>query len=76
MISLSLSAGSGFASATKQLVGFSAITLQNLLRWQAMRKTEAELFELNDRMLRDIGLHRSEISSISQIPFDPTRIPR
>jgi uncharacterized protein YjiS (DUF1127 family) len=43
-------------------------SLQNLLRrwdaWALARRRHAELQSLDDRTLRDIGLHRSELLSI------------
>jgi uncharacterized protein YjiS (DUF1127 family) len=50
---------------------------QSLLRferWRAARRTHASLASLDDRMLRDLGFHRSEISSIAANPDDPQRI--
>jgi len=76
MISLSLPAGWDLASAARQVAEFSGRTVYELMERRSARKAEAELFELDDRMLRDIGLHRSEVPSVAFIRTDPTRIAR
>ena len=77
MMSLSLSAGSGFVWGARQHVSeVSRGIVDDLLRRLSAHKATAELWSLDDRMLRDIGLQRSEILSIASIASDPTRIPR
>ncbi|MGE3915824.1 MAG: DUF1127 domain-containing protein [Hyphomicrobiaceae bacterium] len=39
-------------------------TMSAIRRHRAFRKAEAELMSLDDRMLRDIGIDRSEIVSV------------
>jgi uncharacterized protein YjiS (DUF1127 family) len=42
--------------------------LAEYIRQRAFRRAEKELMNLDDRMLRDIGLHRSEIGSAVRNP--------
>ena len=42
--------------------------LARLLRQRALNRAEKELMDLDDRMLRDIGLSRSEIGSAVRNP--------
>lgn len=43
----------------------------------AMRRAQRELLELPDNMIADLGIGRSEISSVVRFgATDPTRIPR
>jgi uncharacterized protein YjiS (DUF1127 family) len=43
----------------------------------AMRRARRELLELPDNMIADLGISRSEISSVVRFgAADPTRIPR
>lgn len=55
-------------SAGRRLNG--ARPFGGLLRWLAeayrVRKTELELYELDERMLRDIGLTRTEIPHLAR----------
>lgn len=50
-----------------------------LLRWHIRRKTEAELYELDPRMLRDVGLCRGDIPATARdqalraVPKAPAR---
>lgn len=45
-----------------------------LQRRHAALRTTDSLASLDDRTLRDLGLHRSEITSIAANPDDPHRI--
>jgi uncharacterized protein YjiS (DUF1127 family) len=69
------SAAIGHATSLKNVESRIALRLTPLLRalangvrilaWHhALKKAEAELYALDDRMLRDIGLDRSEIASV------------
>jgi uncharacterized protein YjiS (DUF1127 family) len=52
-------------AAFKTLFDSSAQTVHRLLRTLAVRRTAMRLRELDDRTLCDIGLTRSEITSIA-----------
>lgn len=39
--------------------------VQPLLDWQRKNRTYAELMSLDDRMLEDIGLHRTQVRSVA-----------
>ncbi len=43
--------------------GYFAQMISDLIRFRAFRKAEKELNALDDRMLKDIGLERTEIRS-------------
>jgi len=43
--------------------GFIRRAIAEFIRYRAFRAAEAKLSGLDDRMLRDIGLHRTEIKS-------------
>lgn len=58
------SASTATVTAGKCLI-WSAIA--ELIIYRALRATEAELMALDDRMLKDIGLDRSEIKSVLRI---------
>jgi uncharacterized protein YjiS (DUF1127 family) len=49
-------------------------SLLRFQQWRAARRTRASLASLDDRTLRDLGFHRSEITSIAANPDDPHRI--
>lgn len=44
-------------------------------RWRQARRAFDELRSLDDHLLRDLGLHRSELSSLAANPDDPHRMP-
>ena len=66
-------------STIRQRSGFAAIAFrpwQMLFDAMAQRKTHAALSALNDHMLKDIGLSRSEIawhSRAANLPYRPSR---
>jgi len=78
MSTLTLSTFSEFAnSVTARLAEMPARTWKSLLRQYTARKALADMMALDDRMLADIGLFRSEISSVvAHRCSDPTRIER
>ena len=44
-------------------------------RWQQRRTTLFQLQSLDDRMLRDIGLHRMELSSVVEESLSGSNVP-
>lgn len=63
------SATSTFRSRTRigiTGIGFAAIAWNALAAYRRRRRIEAELYELDDRMLRDIGLTRTEIPYLAR----------
>ncbi|MFN3746795.1 MAG: DUF1127 domain-containing protein [Hyphomicrobiaceae bacterium] len=57
------------ASATlKAIASRASLWLADYIRQRAFRCAEKELMALDDRMLRDIGLRRSEIGSAVRNP--------
>jgi uncharacterized protein YjiS (DUF1127 family) len=78
MSALTLSTFSDFAnSLTVRMTEMPVRTWKSLLRQYTARKALADMMALDDRMLADIGLFRSEISSVVAHRYsDPTRIER
>jgi len=57
--------------------GFLAKAWRALVRWHRLRMGAAELQALDNRMLKDIGIERSEIDSVVRgIGRDATRVER
>jgi uncharacterized protein YjiS (DUF1127 family) len=52
----------------KQILAFSAIVTRAIKAELAARRATAELAELDDHMLRDLGILRSEIASVVRRP--------
>jgi uncharacterized protein YjiS (DUF1127 family) len=79
MSALSLRLGSTTSEAVmtaKRVAEFLARCLNKAIHIYATRKAFAQVMELDERMLADIGLSRSEINSVVSGRADPTRIPR
>jgi uncharacterized protein YjiS (DUF1127 family) len=78
MSSLSLTNFSGIATVvTGHIVELPIRIFNSSLRKYAARKALSDMMALDDRMLADIGLFRSEIASIvAHRCADATRIPR
>lgn len=51
-------------SVTSRITGYAAMAALAAYRWYRRRVTAHKLYELDDRMLKDIGLDRSEIESV------------
>jgi uncharacterized protein YjiS (DUF1127 family) len=51
------------ASAASTIVGFVTRIVGGFIRYRSFRAAEKELQALDDRMLKDIGVDRSEIRS-------------
>ena len=54
---------SSFAGASSTILGFVANVAAGYIRYRSFRAAEKELHALDDRMLNDIGIDRSEITS-------------
>jgi uncharacterized protein YjiS (DUF1127 family) len=52
------------SSLTGSLLNFVGRIATDLVRYRSFRKAEHELHALDDRMLKDIGIDRSEITSV------------
>lgn len=52
-----------FAGAGSTVLGFFTEMVASYIRYRSFRKAEMELHALDDRMLSDIGVDRSEITS-------------
>jgi uncharacterized protein YjiS (DUF1127 family) len=80
MSALSLRLGSTTSeaaiAAAKRVAEFLARCINSAMHIYATRKAVAQVMELDERMLADIGLSRSEINSVVSGRNDPTRIPR
>ena len=78
MSTLSMPTFSGAATALSgHIIEFPIRTLKSLLRRHAARKAMSDMMALDDRMLADIGLFRTEIASVVIHRYaDSTRIPR
>jgi uncharacterized protein YjiS (DUF1127 family) len=59
--------------AGRSVAGMAAEALAAVRKQLAIRSTVAELRSLDDRTLRDIGIHRSEIASIAWVGIDRIR---
>ncbi len=53
--------------------GFLERTMSEIVRYRAFRAAEKELHALDDRMLRDIGIDRTEITSALTNPANERR---
>jgi len=49
--------------AAAAMAGIIMKAVAGYIRYRSFRKAEKELYALDDRMLRDIGINRSEITS-------------
>ncbi len=58
-----MSAAELFATAPRATLGLAAGLFRAVHRWSLRRRCVAQLSALDDRMLKDIGLDRSEILS-------------
>ena len=54
---------SASVAAVAASTGFIRGAIAAFIRYRALRAAEAKLLALDDRMLRDIGLHRTEVRS-------------
>jgi len=54
---------SSFAGASSTIIGFVTKAVASYIRYRTFKRAEKELHALDDRMLNDIGLDRSEITS-------------
>lgn len=60
-----MSAAEIFATAPRARFGLAAGLFRAAQGWSRRRRSIAELSALDDRMLKDIGLDRSEILSVA-----------
>ena len=65
MITTGTAFGAGEHSPAKWLLDCSTRALQGVARWHAARRTAAELAALDDHILKDIGVDRTEITSLA-----------
>jgi uncharacterized protein YjiS (DUF1127 family) len=72
--------GIHFPTAASRPTGILEWIWQSIRRYVQADRRQQELYRLPDRVLKDIGLHRSEIDGIttnlSDFVIDPTRIRR
>lgn len=64
---------SSFAGAGSTLIGFVTKVVAGYIRYRTFRAAEKELHGLDDRMLNDIGIDRSEITSTLINAFNERR---
>ncbi len=64
---------SSFAGASSTILGFVAKVAAGYIRYRTFRAAEKELHALDDRMLSDIGIDRSEITSALTNAFNERR---
>ena len=77
--SVSPAAGREIGDGTTLTAGLSAWVRAKVKRWRERyehRAALAALRALDDRMLKDIGLHRSQLASLTFRPHDDSVRPR
>lgn len=72
IVSFQMQVGSAIVYALLKIYAWLSSAAGDLWRWYAARRTRIELMALDDRMLDDIGIRRTDIASVSRLSaMDP-----